>query len=153
LNTEKKEDYEMKTWMKYLVIGWSIASVGIIIVSFQLIKSNVIKEHHTITMVYKTPEKPAAIDKVPIGWEVIAEELFHEKDVFDRLSVLDPTITKLEFVDKIKKAKGLTIESKRNITDNSIYIFFPIYSFFVWGLPILVFSLIGVIFGREKKTP
>lgn len=142
----------MKAWMKYLIIGWSIVSVGIVIVSFQLMKLNSIEESHSIMLVYKAPEKPAPTGNVSDGWEVIAEDLFYNKNGNDLLSPFDPTITKKEFVDKMKKAKGITIESKSKVKDNSIYLWFPIYSFLVWGVPILVFSLVGLLFSRKSDS-
>jgi hypothetical protein len=143
----------MKGWMKYLIIGWSIVSVGLVIVSFQLAKSDFIKEDYEIMMVLKAPEKAALTP--PPGYildepEVIAEKLFPGQKAKDFLDGLDPSITKKEFVDKIKKAKGVTIESKTKV-NKAIYMILPIYAFLVWGIPILVFSLVGVIFGRAKK--
>jgi hypothetical protein len=142
----------MRTWIKYLIIGWSIVSIVLVIVSFQLAKSDFVKEDYEIMMVLKAPEKAALTP--PPGYildepEVIAEKLFPKQKAKDFLHGLDPSITKKEFVDKIKKAKGVTIESKTKV-DKAIYVILPIYAFLVWGIPILVFSLVGVIFGRGK---
>ena len=52
----------MKIWAKYLTIGWSIVTVAIVIVSFQLMKSHFIEEDYEVMMVYKVPEKMPATD-------------------------------------------------------------------------------------------
>ena len=153
----------MRTWMKYLIIGWSIVSVGIIIVSFQIMKTDFIQEDYEINMIYKSPEKfvPKSAESIvdsalkgkkekqadfPHEWEVVAESLFYEKDVFDTLS-----ITKKEFTDRMKKAKGVTIESKNKVKDKSVYVFLPLYAFTVWAIPILVFSLLGSLFTKKRE--
>lgn len=142
----------MRTWMKYLIIGWSIVSVGIVIISFQVMKPDFIQEDYRIDLVFKTPEKVAPnveriTEELFAGKTTLTtEELFSGKDVFDKIS-----ITKEEFVDKIKKAKVITLESKTNV-NKDIYMVLPIYSFIIWCIPILVFSLVGVIFGRGKGT-
>lgn len=137
----------MKSWTKYLIIGWSIVSVGIIIVSFQLMKNDFIQEDYEIMMIYKTPEKIPPTEKFPNEWEVLAEDLFYGKDVFDTLS-----ITKKQFADRMKKAKGVTIESKNKVKDKSVYVFLPLYAFAVWAIPILVFSLLGILFYRKGEA-
>jgi hypothetical protein len=136
----------MKLWAKYLIIGWSIVTVAIVIVSFQLMKSHFIEEDYEIMMVYKEPEKMPASDNGPGHWEAVAENLFFNKDVFDTIA-----ITKKEFVDRMKKAKGVTIDSKTTIKDKSVYLFLPLYTFLVWTIPILVFSLVGFLFSRKAE--
>jgi hypothetical protein len=136
----------MKIWAKYLTIGWFIVCVAIVIVSFQLMKSHFVEEDYEVMMVYKVPEKMAATDKFTHDWEAVAENLFYNKDVFDTIS-----ITKKEFVDRMKKAKGVTIESKTKIKDKSVYLLLPLYAFAVWTIPILVFSLVGLLFSRKTE--
>jgi hypothetical protein len=131
----------MKIWAKYLIIGWSIVTVGIIIVSFQLMKNHFIEETYEVWVVYKDLEEAGDL-------ELIAQDLFYNKDVFD---TLNPSITKKEFVERMKKAKRITIESKNKIKDKSIYLFLPLYAFAVWMIPILVFSLIGLLFSRKAE--
>jgi len=140
----------MRAWIKYLIIGWSIVSLGIVIVSFQLMKAHYIEEGYEIMMVHKPTRMQ--LDKIPGEPDkfiegTIAESLFNDPNPYRNMS-----ITKEEFVERMKKAKGVTIESKRMVKDKSIYLFFPLYSFIIWGLPILIFSLVGTIFGREKRT-
>jgi|GEM_PF-2599355 hypothetical protein len=134
----------MKVWIKYLIIGWSIACVGIVIVSFQLMKSHFIEEDYFITATLKEPVKETLKDGRE--WTQTGEMLFGYGDVFNEIA-----LTKKEFVDRMKKAKGITIESKNTVRDNLIYIVLPIYVFTIWAIPILVFSLVGLIFDRGKK--
>ena len=137
----------MKLWAKYLTIGWSIVCVAIVIVSYQLMKSHFVEEDYEITTVLKVPEKIPSTDKESHDIEMIGEFLFSGKDVFDTVS-----ITKKEFVEKIKKAKGITIETKTKIKDNSIFLILPLYTFAIWMIPILVFSLVGLLFSKKKEV-
>ena len=136
----------MKDWTKFLIIGWSIVSVGIIIVSFQIMKEDFIQEDYTIMMLLKTPERFAPTEEFPEGIVFDAQNLFHGKDIFDEFS-----ITKKQFVERIKKAKEVTIESKNKIEDKSIYILLPLYAFGVWAIPIIVFALIGILFTKKDR--
>jgi len=110
-------------------------------------KSHFIEEDYEVTLVYKTPEKVKSATNSDKEWEIVAESLFFGKDVFDTIS-----ITKKEFIERIKKAKSVTIESKNKVKDTSVYLFFPIYAFIVWSIPVLVFSLIGLLFSRKNET-
>ena len=141
----------MKIWAKYLIIGWSIVSAAIIIVSFQIMKNDYIEEDYEVMMVYTVPEKEK-IEGSTGHLEAIAADLFYKKT--DPLSLLDyvaPALTKKEFVEKMKKAKGITIESNSKIKDKIIYVYLPIYAFAVWMIPILVFSLMGLLFSRKAE--
>jgi hypothetical protein len=137
----------MKLWAKYLTIGWSIVCVAIVIVSYQLMKSHFVEEDYEISTVLKVPEKIPSTDKESHNIEMIGEFLFSGKDVFHTVS-----ITKKEFVEKIKKAKGITIETKTKVKDNSIYLILPLYAFAIWMIPILVFSLVGLLFLTKKEV-
>jgi len=134
----------MKDWIKFLIIGWSIVSLGILIVSFQIMKEDFIQEDYEIMMIYKTPEKIAPTENFPHEWEAVAENLFYGKDIFDNIA-----ITKKQFVERMKKAKGVTITSKNRIKNRSVYTFLPVYAFGIWALPIIVFSLIGIVFTQK----
>ncbi len=129
----------MKTLIKYLIVGWSIVTISIIIISYQIMKEEFIQEDYFISFPLKNPEKIS--DKITL----IAEGLFgRDKDGY-------PTVlTKKEFVEKIKKAKGVTIESQNKVKNKLIFLFLPLYSFTVWAVPILIFSLIGILFGKNK---
>ena len=52
----------------------------------------------------------------------------------------------------MKKAKGITIRPRTNVKDESIYLFLPLYAFAVWMLPVLVFSLVGLLFSRNDEV-
>jgi hypothetical protein len=142
----------MKVWAKYLIIGWSVVSAAIIIVSFQIMKSEYIEEDYQVMMVYKVPEKEK-VEGSAGHWEAVAENLFYTKtDPLNLLDYISPVLTKKEFVEKMKKAKGITIESISKIKDKIIYVYLPIYAFAVWMIPILVFSLIGLLFSRKAES-
>ncbi len=96
----------MKVWMKYLIIGWSIVCVAMVIVSFQLMKSQFIKEDYFITATLKEPVKGTLNDGNE--WIQTGEVLFGYGDAFDNIA-----ITKKEFVDRMKKAKGIEIENQK----------------------------------------
>ena len=150
----------MKIWAKYLIIGWSIVTFAIVIVSYQLTKSWFTE--YEIMAVYKVPEKMATTNNAP-GWEVVAKDLFYiEGDPLALMpgsgvempgvGVETTSITKDEFLDKMKKAKGITIRPRTNVKDESIYLFLPLYAFAVWMLPVLVFSLVGLLFSRNDEV-
>jgi hypothetical protein len=73
----------MKQWTKYLVIGWSIVSIGVIIVSFQILKTDYIQDDYEIMIVLKTPEKIAEFPNV----ELLAENIFSCRDAFGTISI------------------------------------------------------------------
>jgi hypothetical protein len=135
----------VKAWAKYLIVGWSIVSVAIVIVSFQLMKGHFIEEDYEITMIYKIPEKVVMTNDTQI--ELLGQPLFQGKDIFDNLS-----ITKKEFVERMKKAKGITIESRNKIKDKLVYLFLPLYAFAVWMIPTVVFALVGLLFSRKAEV-
>lgn len=141
----------MKTWMKYLIIGWSIACVGIFIVSYQMLKSEAIVERHSVTLIPRSPENATPA----YDWEAAGDDLFG-RDIVDKkidpLSFYEPSITKQEFVHRMKNAKGVIIESKTRAIGKIIYVLFPIYAFAIWAIPITVFLVLGMIFGREERS-
>jgi hypothetical protein len=132
----------MKTWVKYLVIGWSLICVGIIIVSFQIMKNDYIQYDYTFW-----PSEPQNLGKGETsgkgaGWEEVIPFLFtHEGNL----------LTKDQFIERIKGAKSIQAISFHKVKDRSIYVYLPIYALIVWALPILMFALLGILFG--KNTP
>lgn len=140
----------MKTWIKYLIIGWSIACAGIFIVSYQMLKSEAIVERHSVTLVPAAPANHAPA----YDWEAVGDDLFG-RDLVDKkidpLSLYEPTITKQDFVHRMKNAKGVVIESKTRAIGKIIYVLFPIYAFAIWAIPITVFLVLGMIFGGEER--
>lgn len=136
----------MKAWIKYLILGWSIVSVGITIVSFQIMKSQFIEEDYQVSVFYKEPEKGSADGRKEIG--VL---LFDYKDPLGLLKNDPMTITKKEFVDMMKMAKDVNIVPKSWVKDRAIYLYLPMYAFVVWAIPIVVFSLVGLLFSRKVE--
>ena len=142
----------MKTWIKYLIIGWSIACSGIFIVSYQMLKSEAIVERHSVTLI------PSSVGngEPKYDWEAVGDDIFG-RDLVDKkidpLSLYEPSITKQEFVHRVKNAKGMIIESKTRAIGKIIYVLFPIYAFAIWAIPITVFLVLGMIFGREERPP
>jgi len=128
----------MRIWIKYLILDWSIVTVGIILISFQIMKNDFIKEDYEITEYLKNPETN------PSGFS-LEEELFRD-------NILGQwAITKNEFVKRIKNSERIHIKSNHKIQDKTIYLYLPIYGFIVWGVPIFVFSLLGNLFGKSKN--
>jgi hypothetical protein len=129
----------MRLWTKYLVVGWSLVCIGIVIVSFQVMKRQFIEEDFEVMLVYQSPQNTES------GENIVGEDLFHGKDWVGKAA-----ITKENFVDRIKKAKGFNIWSKHRVVNKGIFLYLPLYAFAVWAVPIVVLSLIGVLFSREK---
>ncbi len=130
----------MKSWTKFLIIGWSIVSLGIIIISYQIMKKEYIQEDYEVSVILKTPQK------ISPNFELIAEPLFKDENIKEGNILL----TKMEFVEVIKKAKGIEIQSKSIVKDKSIYLILPIYAFAIWMIPVTVFSLLGLLFTRRE---
>ncbi len=127
----------MRIWMKYLIVGWSIISVGIILVSFQIMKYDFINEDYEITEYLKnSTTNPIAIS--------LGEELFRD-NAFGQWA-----ITKTEFINRIKNSKNIHLQSNHKVQNRTIYLYLPIYGFMVWGIPIFIFSLLGDLFGKNK---
>lgn len=133
----------MKIWIKYLIIGWSIMCIGIIVVSYQIMKFNFVNEEYEITMSYKVPAKIPSQESKANDWIIVAETLFPQGLVDQAFT------TQKEVKEKLMKAKGVTIKSKNEVKDNLIYVFLPLYAFIIWAFPILIFSLIGILFGKK----
>jgi hypothetical protein len=137
----------MKTWMKYFIIGWSIACVGIFIVSFQMLKSESLVERHTVTLIPESPESAQGDDWETVGKYLFGSDLVEKK--MDPFSFHEPSITQREFVYKMKKAKGVIIESKTRVMGKILYVVFAIYAFAIWAIPITAFMILGLIFSMQ----
>lgn len=127
--------------------------MGIFIVSYQMLKSEATVERHMVMLIPNAAENAAPADG---HWEIIGEDLFGGNLIdrkIDPLSLYEPSITKKEFVHRMKKAKGVTIESKTRAIGKIVYVLFPIYAFAIWAIPITVFSVLGLIFGKEGAPP
>lgn len=127
----------MKTWAKYLVIGWSIICIGVILLSFQIMKDDFIKQDYDIYLPLKVPEK------INDNFEFIGSSLYHNDEKF---------LSKEEFIKRVKGIKSIELQSDYKV-NKAIYLVLPIYAFMVWALPILMFALLGNLFGKNKTTP
>lgn len=126
----------MKTWVKYLIIGWSIVCIGIIVVSFQILKKDYIQEDFSIDLLLRTPEK------VGDNIELIADFLYFDQN--------EKSLSKDQFIERIKGSKAIEFQSKHTVKNKSIYLYLPIYSFIIWAFPILLFTLLGVLFEKTR---
>lgn len=127
----------MRIWMKYLIIGWSIVVVGLLIISFQIMKKQFIQEDYEIALPLCKPE---VVDK---NIEFIAGVLYYDDN--------EKFLSKHEFINRIKGVKSIKLESNHRVKDNVIYIALPLYTFGLWALPIFVFALVGNLFTGKAK--
>ena len=137
----------MKTYFKYLIIGWSIVSIVLVILSFQVMKKEFIEEKFVLWM----PSLKQAEGKYVFGeqlFQITLEELGKKvKARYSEYSDLEDRDVGRRVFDKYLKDKGLDVELRYE--PSIFYIVFPIYTFFIWALPVIVFSLVGIIFSRK----
>jgi len=125
----------MKAYFKYLILGWSIVSVGLIVLAYQIIKKDIIQENYEIRLPEKIPDKLASQ-----GFTFLGTFLYHDLKC----------LSKKEFTKRLKDAKEIDIYSSYKIKEpKAFYILFPIYAFLIWALPIIVFSLLGLVFKKK----
>ncbi len=89
----------MKIWNKYFIIGWSIINVGILIVSFQIMKSEFIKANIGIRV--QATEAPSM--GAQLSGTARERSLFKDSESF---------ISKEEFLRRLKNEKGIIIDKK-----------------------------------------
>ena len=142
----KKGGGVMNTWMKYLVVGWSIVSLGIILVSFQLMNKNLINENYIIPLPETLQAKISEAKKHDYTNQEVIDYL---QDKFKELIDRETLSIKAEELNKLLMTKELHIKSQHNV-DSIIYLILPIYAFGIWAIPILVFSIVGSIFSRKS---
>lgn len=120
----------MKSYARLLVIGWSIVCVGIIVSSFKAIATG----SQTVTVEMDMFKAPSG------GWQ----------DILKIESLSEPPGVIPIWFKEIANAnpKSLEYREKRTL-DRSFYIRLPAYAFAVWAVPIVVFSLIGLLFDRK----
>lgn len=154
----------MNTWIKYLIIGWSIVSVGLVVLSFRVTKRSIIEEKYFISLPESIQHKISRIitPRLPEGFILdmtnYKKEGFTDQEIFDytlkklaeMLSDAKITLTTKEFNTILKDVKELQIESQHKVKNPlEFYILFPLYAFLIWALPIIVFSLVGLVFSRK----
>lgn len=150
----------MKTYFKYLIIGWSIVSVALVVLFFQITKDSVIEEEYVIqqpelisSKVNEFIKKKRSEDpkSVPTGREMLLNNAPSYGYLEEYLQKVRKTITKEE-LNAILKDEGLKIKCQRKIDDPAaVYILFPLFAFFIWALPVTVFSLVGLLFSKNSK--
>ena len=129
----------MNTWMKYFIFGWSLITVGVILVSFQIMKYDFIKEDYGLTEYLKNSgTNPEGVS--------IEEDLFRD-NAFGQWA-----ITKSDFINRIKNSEGIRLKSNHRVKDRKIYLYLPVYGFIVWSVPIFVFYLLGCLGRKEKQN-
>ncbi|MBI4764277.1 MAG: hypothetical protein HY787_06710 [Deltaproteobacteria bacterium] len=128
----------MRTWTKLLVVGWSILCIGIIVVSFQIMKKDYVAETYSIWAPLLVPEK------VGDGVERLAAWLYPNQN--------ERFLSKEQFIERVKGAKGVELKSEHTVKNKAIYLYLPIYSFVVWAFPILVFVAVGRLFEKNPTN-
>jgi hypothetical protein len=128
----------MTTWMKFLVIGWSIVCVGIMLFTYPIMKKQYIDEDYEIYLALKGPVK------VGKNSYRLSESLFQQ----------DERITKKQMVSRLQdiNIENITITTIQKRFDDRIYIVLPLFTFLVWVIPVTVFSLVGVLFSRRTDN-
>ena len=135
----------MKTWMKYLVIGWSIVSVAVVVISFQIMREDIIEEEYYIPLPELLKAKIREAKQDGYNDQEIVDFLLNKLKELITQKKLSPTEEEL---NALLKTKEIQVRFHRNV-DPIFYIVLPIYAFLIWGIPILVFSLVGIMFSRK----
>ncbi len=141
----KKGGKNMKTWMKYLIIGWSIVSVVVVLISFQIMREDIIEEEYYIPLPELLQTKIKEAKQDGYNDQEIVDFLLNQLEELITQKKLSPTEEEL---NALLKTKEIQVRFQRNV-EPILYIVLPIYAFLIWALPILVFSLIGTIFTRR----
>lgn len=93
----------MKIWIKYFIIGWSIINVGILIVSFQIMKSEFIKTSIGVKLQKTEAPSPGAL----FSGSDREKSMFKDSESF---------ISKEEFLNRMKNEKGIIIDKKEKVS-------------------------------------
>ncbi len=135
----------MKTWIRFLTIGWSFVSAAIIIVTYNVMKYEFVTEDYIIELTHNSSElKPG--DIYDLRKQTIVSYLYNNYNGMP--------LYKSEFIERIKNVKSINLNSSHSVDNKSIYLYLPLYSFVVWAFPILVFTLLGILFERGRTiTP
>jgi hypothetical protein len=128
----------MKTWAKFLVVGWSIVCIGIVAVSYQVMKKDYVDDSYKIFLPFRTPEDMGG------GVKRLANWLYANED--------EQYLSKEQFIERAKGARALDLQSEHKVKNRAIYLYLPIYSFAIWALPLLVFVILGHLFAKDSKA-
>ena len=82
-------------------------------------------------------------------FQITFEELGKRiKKEFEEYSEYEDEDIGRRLYNKYIKEKGIDVELRRK-TDTPFFIIFPAYAFIIWALPIIVFSLLGIVFKKK----
>lgn len=122
----------MKAFFKLLVIGWSIACVGIFIISYKEMKLGTQSTKVELNML-----KPSGG-----GWQ----------DVLKIESLTQPPGVIPQWFKEIAVQNPESLEYREtNSLEGKFYFLLPMFCFAVWAFPILVFSTVGLLFGKRAN--
>ena len=152
----------MKTYFKYLIIGWSIVCTVLFVYVTRIMKIETTKTKYIVRPMQDVnitagdlmelesvpyPTKNGKLIRVPVGTVPLGlteeERLKIEKTFRSKPS---------DYVNNLLKliqARGIQIEVEQEINDKTVLVATIILSFFVWSIPITVFSLLGLLFSRK----
>lgn len=121
----------MQNYIKWLILGWSIACIGIFIISYQVLfpNSQIIEVKLEIT---KSSEKGPWDNVIDLGTLAPGS-----KFIFEKLAQHNP--------NKI-------IYTEKNYTKPSFYFAMPGFCFIIWAIPITVLSILGIFLFKHKKN-
>jgi len=119
----------MRTFLKYLVIGWSIACIGIFIIAYK--QMNLGYQQLTVELYMLKP---------PVGdWQ----------DFLKVESLKAPGVVP-QWFKKIAAQNPKYLEYREiNSLDKTFYRMLPIFCFAVWAIPIFGFSVLGILFSKK----
>lgn len=122
----------MKAFFKLMVIGWSIACIGIFIISYKEMKLGVQSIKVELYML-----KPSGG-----GWE----------DVLKVESLTEPPGVIPQWFKEIASQNPKSLEYRETHSlEGNFYLLLPIFCFAVWAVPISVFSILGLLFGKKEN--
>lgn len=120
----------MKAFFKLLVIGWSIACIGVFVISYKEMKLGAQSITVELNML-----KPSGG-----GWQ----------DVLKIESLTEPPNVIPKWFKEIAAQNPKSLEYRQtNNLERKFYLLLPTFCFAVWGIPILVFSSVGLLFGKK----
>lgn len=121
----------MRAFFKLLVIGWSIACIGIFIVSYK--------------------EMKLGSQSIKVELNMLKESGGGWQDVLKIESLTEPPGVIPKWFKEIAAQNPKTLEYREtNSLEGNFYFMLPIYCFGIWAIPILVFSVIGILFGKKE---
>jgi len=120
----------MITFSKYLVIGWSIACIGIFIISYRYMTLGYQELTAELYML-----KPAAGD-----WQ----------DFLKVDSLKEPPSKVPHWLKEIAAQNPRYLEYREmSRLDKKFYHMLPLFCFAVWAIPIVGFSIVGILFNKK----